>query len=78
MDGAGTIGSVGRGATRIRVLRVQRHLAQAALAKEARLSLNPHSRTYLSRLEAGIDDPKLSMLKRIAKDPGARVARLGQ
>ena len=60
--GAGTIGPVGRVATRIRALRLKRHLTQAALAKEAGVS-----REYLMRLEARQYDPRLSVLERIAK-----------
>ena len=60
--GAGTIGPVGREATRIRALRLKRHLTPAALAKESGVS-----REYLMRLEAGRYDPRLSVLERIAK-----------
>jgi transcriptional regulator with XRE-family HTH domain len=47
---------------RLRKLRQQREMSQAALAKDADIS-----RGYLVRLEAGQQDPTLGTLERLAK-----------
>lgn len=69
--GSGTIGPVGRVATRIRTLRVKRHLTQAALAKKAGVS-----REYVTRLEAGRYNPTLSVLDGIARALKVHLAAL--
>jgi transcriptional regulator with XRE-family HTH domain len=49
-------------AKRIKLLREERGLTQAALAKRAGLTLG-----YIGKLETGHYDPQLSTLKRLAK-----------
>jgi XRE family transcriptional regulator, regulator of sulfur utilization len=56
---------------RLKTLREARHMTQAALAKDARLS-----RGYLVRLEAGQQDPTLGTLERLAKALGVPVTEL--
>jgi transcriptional regulator with XRE-family HTH domain len=56
---------------RIRRLRQSRNLSQAALAKRARLT-----RVYVTRLEAGQQDPSLSTINALAKALGVPVTAL--
>jgi transcriptional regulator with XRE-family HTH domain len=57
--------------TRIRRLRKGQGLSQAALAKRARLT-----RVYITRLEAGRQDPSLSTITALAKALGVPVTAL--
>ncbi len=52
-------------------MRADRELTQETLAEKAGIS-----RTYLARLEAGIQDPTLTTLKNLAKALKVRVAEL--
>jgi transcriptional regulator with XRE-family HTH domain len=56
---------------RIRRLRKAKALSQAALAKRARLT-----RVYVTRLEAGRQDPSLSTINALAKALGVPVTAL--
>ncbi len=56
---------------RLKELREQAGLTQAALAKKAGMS-----RAYLSRLEMGRHDPPLSRLRRLAKALRVNIAAL--
>ena len=47
---------------RIRALRVDRELSQAAVAKRAKIT-----REYVNKIEAGHYDPTVGVLQRIAK-----------
>ncbi len=58
-------------ATRIKALRERRGMTQEQLAAKAGVS-----RTYLARLETARQDPTLSMLEKLAKALGVKVARL--
>jgi transcriptional regulator with XRE-family HTH domain len=60
-----------RFAMRLKTLREDKKLTQAALAKRAKVS-----RAYLSRLEMGLHDPPLSRLRALAKALGVRVSEL--
>jgi transcriptional regulator with XRE-family HTH domain len=57
--------------TRIRRLRKSKGMSQAALAKAAKLT-----RVYITRLEAGQQDPSLSTINALAKALGVPVAAL--
>jgi transcriptional regulator with XRE-family HTH domain len=57
--------------TTLRRLRRQRGLNQQALAVKAGVSLG-----YLSRLEVGMHDPRLSTLRKLAKALGVPVTEL--
>jgi transcriptional regulator with XRE-family HTH domain len=56
---------------RIRKLRTAKGLSQAKLAKKARLT-----RVYVTRLEAGQQDPSLSTINALAKALGVPVRKL--
>ena len=56
---------------RVRQLRKARKLSQAALAERARLT-----RAYVTRLEAGQQDPSLSTITALAKALGVAPASL--
>jgi transcriptional regulator with XRE-family HTH domain len=56
---------------RIRRLRKAKGMSQAALAKGARLT-----RVYVTRLEAGRQDPSLSTINSLAKALGVPVTEL--
>jgi transcriptional regulator with XRE-family HTH domain len=58
-------------ARQLRVLRKRRRLTQETLARRAGVS-----REHIARLEAGLHDPRLSMLQRIAAALEVSVARL--
>ncbi len=60
-----------RFAMRLKALRAERKMSQAALAKRAGLS-----REYLARLEAGQQDPSLTTLTTLAKGLKVKVGRL--
>lgn len=55
-------------ARNIRKLRVSRELSQEALAVDAEID-----RTYVSRLERGMENPTVAVLERIAKALNAKV-----
>jgi transcriptional regulator with XRE-family HTH domain len=57
--------------TRIRQLRTVKAMSQAILAKRARLT-----RVYITRLEAGRQDPSLSTINALAKALGVPVTAL--
>jgi transcriptional regulator with XRE-family HTH domain len=57
--------------TRIRQLRTGKAMSQAILAKRARLT-----RVYITRLEAGRQDPSLSTMNALAKALGVPVTAL--
>ena len=57
--------------TRIRRLRKAKGISQAALAQRAHLT-----RVYITRLEAGQQDPSLSTISALAKALGVPVTRL--
>ena len=57
--------------TRIRRLRKAKDLSQAELAKRARLT-----RVYVTRLEAGKQNPSLRSISALAKALGVRVTAL--
>lgn len=57
--------------TRIRRLRKAKGMSQADLAKKARLT-----RVYVTRLEAGQQDPSLSTINALAKALGVPVTEL--
>jgi DNA-binding XRE family transcriptional regulator len=56
---------------RIRTLRTAQAMSQAALAKRARLT-----RVYITRLEAGHQDPSPSTINALARALGVKVSRL--
>jgi transcriptional regulator with XRE-family HTH domain len=56
---------------RVRAFRKARNLSQAALAKRAHLT-----RAYVTRLEAGQQDPSLSTITALAKALGVASASL--
>lgn len=58
-------------AKRLKQLRAERGLTQAALAKRAGVTLS-----YIGRLEIGMHDPQLSTLRRLAKALKVTVAGL--
>lgn len=58
-------------AARIKALRARRRLTQEHLAEKAGLS-----RTYLARLETGLQDPTLSTLEKLAKALRVKVSKL--
>jgi len=62
---------VGKMVATLKRLRRRRGLTQQALAVKAGVSLG-----YLSRLEVGMHDPRLSTLRKLAKALGVKVARL--
>lgn len=62
---------VARVAKRLKVLRGRHGLTQTELARRAGIS-----RGYLSRLEIARQDPTLSVLEKLAKALGVKVARL--
>jgi transcriptional regulator with XRE-family HTH domain len=57
--------------TRLRRLRTEKAMSQAILAKRARLT-----RVYITRLEAGRQDPSLSTMNALAKALGVPVTAL--
>jgi transcriptional regulator with XRE-family HTH domain len=57
--------------TKIRQLRTAKGMSQADLAKRARLT-----RVYITRLEAGRQDPSLTTINALAKALGMKVGRL--
>lgn len=60
-------------AKRLKELRAERGLTQAALAKRAGVTLS-----YIGRLEIGMHDPQLSTLMKLAKALKVSVAELVQ
>jgi len=60
-----------RFAMRLKQLRKQRELTQAALAKKMKFSVG-----YMARLEQGLHDPPLSTLAKLAKALKVSVAEL--
>jgi transcriptional regulator with XRE-family HTH domain len=56
---------------RLRKLRIEKRLSQAALAKRADLS-----REYVNKIEAGRYDPPLSTINALAKALGVSVTEL--
>ena len=60
-----------RFAVRLRTLRLNKNLTQAALAKKVGVT-----RGYLARLEMGRHDPPLSRLRKLAKALGVPLAEL--
>jgi transcriptional regulator with XRE-family HTH domain len=56
---------------RLKRLRKARKLSQYALAAEAKIS-----REYLRKLEAGLSDPTVGMLTRLAKALGVPITEL--
>lgn len=62
---------VSRLAKRLKELRAERGLTQAALAKRAGVTLS-----YIGRLEIGRHDPQLSTLRKLAKALKITVAEL--
>jgi transcriptional regulator with XRE-family HTH domain len=58
-------------ASRLRKLREQRGLTQAQLAAAAGLS-----RQYVARLERAMQDPRLSILEKLARALRVKVSRL--
>jgi transcriptional regulator with XRE-family HTH domain len=56
---------------RLKRLREAQGLSQYAMADKAGIS-----RQYVRKLEAGLSDPTLGMLQRIAKALGVRVTKL--
>ena len=58
-------------ARNLRRLRVQRGLSQEALAGDAGID-----RTYVSRLERGLENPTVAMLKQLADALGAEIVEL--
>jgi transcriptional regulator with XRE-family HTH domain len=56
---------------KLKVLREQKGLSQAVLAKKAKIT-----REYVNRLEAGRYDPTVGVLQRLAKALGVPVAEL--
>ena len=60
-----------RFAMRLKELREQRTMSQAALAAKVRVS-----REYIARLESGKHDPPLSRVEKLAKALGVKVAAL--
>lgn len=58
-------------ARNIRRLRVARELSQEALAADAEVD-----RTYVGRLERGLENPTVAVLERLAKAMGADIAEL--
>ena len=56
---------------RLRTLRLNKNLTQAALAKKVGVT-----RGYLARLEMGRHDPPLSRLRKLAKALGVPLAEL--
>ena len=58
-------------AKRLKDLRAERGLTQAALAKRAGLTLG-----YVARLEIGMHDPQLSTLQKLAKALGVKPSQL--
>jgi transcriptional regulator with XRE-family HTH domain len=56
---------------RLKALREERQLSQAALAERVGVS-----REYIARLETGRHDPPLSTLEKLAKALGVKVGRL--
>ena len=56
---------------RLKQLRKDRHLTQAALAEKVKIH-----RVYLAHLEAGTKTPSLGTLERLAKALGVPVAEL--
>lgn len=56
---------------RLKQLRAERGLTQAALAKEAGVTLS-----YIGRLEIGMHDPQLSTLKKLAKALKCKISEL--
>ena len=58
-------------ASRLRKLRVKRGLTQDQLAETAGLS-----RQYVARLERALQDPRLSVLEKLARALGCKVSRL--
>ncbi len=55
-------------ARNLRKLRVQRKLSQENLAVDAQID-----RTYVSRLERGLENPTVAVLERIAEALGANI-----
>ena len=60
-----------RFAMRLKELREQRRMSQAALAAKVRVS-----REYIARLESGKHDPPLSRVEKLAKALGVPVTAL--
>jgi transcriptional regulator with XRE-family HTH domain len=60
-----------RVATKVKRLRARRGMTQEQLAERAGIS-----RTYLARLETARHDPTLSVLEKLAKALGVKVAEL--
>lgn len=58
-------------ARNIRKLRVRRGLSQEALAVDAQVD-----RTYVSRVERGLENPTVAVLEKLANALGADIARL--
>jgi transcriptional regulator with XRE-family HTH domain len=58
-------------ASRLRKFRAQRGMTQAQLAEAAGLS-----RQYVARLERAMQDPRLSVLEKLARALGVKVSRL--
>jgi transcriptional regulator with XRE-family HTH domain len=58
-------------ARNLRRLRVRVGLSQEALAVDAGID-----RTYVSRLERGLENPTVAVLERLAKALGARIVEL--
>lgn len=58
-------------ARNLRRLRVARSLSQEALAVDANVD-----RTYVSRLERGLENPTISVLERLSKALGAEIVEL--
>jgi transcriptional regulator with XRE-family HTH domain len=56
-------------ARNLRRLRVERNLSQEALAADAGID-----RTYVSRLERGLENPTVAMLEQLAEALGAPIA----
>jgi transcriptional regulator with XRE-family HTH domain len=55
-------------ARNIRRLRVERNLSQEALAADAGID-----RTYVSRLERGLENPTVALLEQLADDLGVTI-----
>jgi transcriptional regulator with XRE-family HTH domain len=58
-------------ARNLRRLRVERNLSQEALAADAGID-----RTYISRLERGLENPTVAMLEQLAEALGAPIVEL--
>lgn len=57
-------------ARNIRKLRVRKDLSQEALAVDAKID-----RTYVSRLERGLENPTVAVLEKLAAALGAEIAQ---